>query len=59
MNKQREKQMAEHLSEPSSAAAVLRGVPPPPARAPENAPLMHLLARLLFGLAGAPAMILP
>ena len=30
-----------------SLAAVLRGVPPPPDRAPENAPSTHLLARVL------------
>ena len=45
-----------HLSEPSSAAAVLRGVPPPPSRAPDQAPPPHLLARLP-GI--PPAMILP
>ncbi len=44
------------LSEPSSAAAVLRGVPPPPSRAPDQAPPAHLLARLP---GTPPAMILP
>lgn len=41
-----------------SLAAVLRGVPPPPGRAPENAPSTHLLARVL-GLGPKAAMMLP